>query len=453
MVPEVGGKELAKIEKTVQAMQELGRRLKAADPQTLVFITPHGPLLRQSIVLGGMARLKGDLGAFGAPQVTFSQVNDLEMVAAIRTAAAAAGFPVQVSERWSGRGYHLGPELDHGVMAPLYYLRQSLGERPLVVSTYALLPLEALYAFGTVLRQVIQESGKRVAVVASGDLSHRLLPGAPAGYDPEGQVFDRRLQDLLGRLDVPGIMELPEELVERAGECGLRSLIIALGALEGLAVEVDLLSYEGPFGVGYLVAALAPRGEDPGRRLLEQLQRRRQEGLEQQRQQESLPVRLARETLETYVREGRRPKPPSPLPAELQRTAGVFVSLKKYGQLRGCIGTIRATKPNLAEEIIANAISAGTRDPRFEPVRPEELPELTYAVDVLGEPEPVKSLDELDPKRYGVIVRKGWRSGLLLPDLEGIDTVEAQVRIAKQKAGIAPEEDCGLERFEVTRYH
>lgn len=453
MVPEVGGKELEKIEKTVQAMRELSQRLAATKPETLVFITPHGPLQRDRLVLAGPAQLRGDLGAFGAPQVAFSVANDRELTAAIKARADRAGFPVEVSERWSGWGYRTGVALDHGVVAPLYYLRQGLAAYKIVVTTYALLALETLYAFGATLRQVIEESGRRVAVVASGDLSHRLLPGAPAGYDPEGIVFDEKLRELLGRLDVTGVMELPEALVERAGECGLRSLVIALGALDGLAVGVDLLSYEGPFGVGYLVAALAPRGEDPGRRLQEQLARRRQEELDRRRAQESLPVRLARETLETYVREGRVPAPPVPLPAELQKTAGVFVSLKKHGQLRGCIGTIRATKANLAEEIIANAIQAGTRDPRFDPVRPEELPEITYSVDVLGEPEPVKSLEELDPKRYGVIVRKGWRSGLLLPDLEGVDTVEVQVRIAKQKAGLAPDEDCELERFEVTRYY
>lgn len=452
MVPEVGGREVAKVDKTVAAMRELGQRLAAADPQTLLFITPHGPLSRETIFFAGEARLKGDLGAFAAPRVAFDYPNDLEMVKAIKAYTVAAGFPVRITENWGGF-YQAQSGLDHGVMVPLYFLRESLGEKLLVVCTYALLPLETLYAFGAALRRIIEQSGKRVAVVASGDLSHRLLPGAPAGYDPQGEVFDRQLKDLLGRLDVPGIMELPGELIERAGECGLRSLVIALGALDGLAVKVDILSYEGPFGVGYMVAAMEPRGEDPGRLLVEALQRRREERLKRQRAGESLFVRLARESLEAYVREGRRLVPPSPLPAELKRQAGVFVSLKKHGQLRGCIGTIRATKSNLAEEIIANAISAGTQDPRFDPVRPEELPELTYSVDVLSEPEPVKSLDELDPKRYGVIVRKGWRSGLLLPDLEGIDTVEEQIRIAKQKAGIAPDEDCELQRFEVTRYH
>jgi len=135
------------------------------------------------------------------------------------------------------------------------------------------------------------------------------------------------------------------------------------------------------------------------------------------------------------------------------RRAGVFVSLKKYGELRGCIGTIKPTTKNIAAEIIQNAISAGTRDPRFLPVEESELSELAYSVDVLGEPEPINTKDELDVKRYGVIVRSGYKSGLLLPNLEGVDTVDYQVSIALQKAGIRPGEPYKMERFEVVRHY
>lgn len=163
-------------------------------------------------------------------------------------------------------------------------------------------------------------------------------------------------------------------------------------------------------------------------------------------------VSLAREAIEAYVREGRVISPPPGLPREvLERRAGAFVSLKKDGELRGCIGTYLPTQPNLAEEVIQNAIKSATRDPRFPPVRPEELPRIRVSVDVLSPPEPCTERD-LDPKRYGVIVEKGWRVGLLLPDLEGVDTVEEQLRIAKLKAGLRPEEPCRIYRFTVERY-
>lgn len=162
-------------------------------------------------------------------------------------------------------------------------------------------------------------------------------------------------------------------------------------------------------------------------------------------------MELARRAIEAYVRGGRVISPPDPLPPEFSRRAGAFVSIKKHGALRGCIGTYLPTRENLAAEIIANAVKAATQDPRFPPVRPEELPHLRISVDVLSPPEPCTEAD-LDPKRYGVIVEREGRLGLLLPDLEGVDTVEEQLRIAKMKAGIPPGEPCKIYRFTVERH-
>lgn len=164
-------------------------------------------------------------------------------------------------------------------------------------------------------------------------------------------------------------------------------------------------------------------------------------------------VQLARKTIEAYVTKGTIIRPPEQLTEEMRKRAGVFVSLHKFGELRGCIGTIEPVQANVAEEVIANAISAATRDPRFTPVRPEELPDLEISVDVLTEPEPISSLAELDPKIYGVIVESGRRRGLLLPDLEGVDTARQQVDIALRKAWINPNERYKMYRFRVVRYH
>jgi AmmeMemoRadiSam system protein A len=165
-------------------------------------------------------------------------------------------------------------------------------------------------------------------------------------------------------------------------------------------------------------------------------------------------VQLAKETIENYVRQGKTIQPPRELTPEMEKQAGTFVSIHKHGMLRGCIGTIEPTQANVAQEVIQNAISAAIHDPRFPPIMPEELADLDIKVDVLGEPEPVESLEELDPRRYGVIVKsaRDWRKGLLLPDLEGVDTVEYQVDVARRKAGIWPDEPIELYRFEVVRY-
>lgn len=167
---------------------------------------------------------------------------------------------------------------------------------------------------------------------------------------------------------------------------------------------------------------------------------------------ESGPVALARKSLEHYLASGKFLPAPADPPESLAGRAGVFVSLKKKGELRGCIGTFGPTQPTIAAEIIHNAVSAGTQDPRFWPVEADELPQLDISVDILSSPERVDSLKELDAQKYGVIVRRGGRSGLLLPDLAGVDTVEEQVAIAMQKAGIAPDEEIELYRFTVTRY-
>ena len=162
---------------------------------------------------------------------------------------------------------------------------------------------------------------------------------------------------------------------------------------------------------------------------------------------------LARRTIEAFLRDGIVIEPPEYLIPMLMRRAGAFVSLHRRGQLRGCIGTIEPSQPSLAEEIIANAISAATRDPRFSPLQLDELDDLDVSVDVLESPESVTSMDDLDPSEYGVIVEAGTRRGLLLPDLEGVDTAEQQVRIALRKAWISAGEPHKLFRFRVTRYH
>ena len=160
---------------------------------------------------------------------------------------------------------------------------------------------------------------------------------------------------------------------------------------------------------------------------------------------------LAKITVETFITEGKVFQLQELTP-EMGGRAGVFVSIHKGGELRGCIGTFEPQKANVAEEVIANAISSATRDPRFLRIRPDELEDLKYSVDVLTTPQPIPSKDHLDPKRYGVIVEAGFKKGLLLPDLEGVDTVDYQIDICRQKAGIMPDEPIRLYRFEVRRY-
>lgn len=167
---------------------------------------------------------------------------------------------------------------------------------------------------------------------------------------------------------------------------------------------------------------------------------------------ESTLVKLARDTIEAYIRKNEVVLPPGDIPVEMKQKAGVFVSLHKGGELRGCIGTFSSTTENVAQEIIRNAIAASTEDPRFRPVEEDELSELEISVDVLSAPVKAANEKELDAKRFGVIVSSGGRRGLLLPDLPGVNTPEEQIAIAKRKAGIGDRDPVELQKFEVKRY-
>ena len=229
--------------------------------------------------------------------------------------------------------------------------------------------------------------------------------------------------------------------------------MIMAGVLDGLKVEAKQLSHEDVTGVGYGICTFRPGEASEERKFLAIWRQKQAEKLTKQRAAGDSYVRLARETIEKYIVSGERKKVPDwALPEMTERRAGVFVSIHEDGRLRGCIGTILPMYGSVAEEIIHNAVSASTRDPRFDPIRPEELDRLEINVDVLTAPERIESKKELDVKRYGVIVSSGSKRGLLLPDLDGVDTVDEQVDIAMRKGGISPREKITLERFEVIRH-
>lgn len=422
LFPGVGRGSELEVKATSDAMEKLSELLAQSRPETVLVISPHGVYHHDAMGIATANSSSGDMRSWGTSGTDYHFENDLDVVAAIQEEAMADGIPIRsIGER--------GYELDHGVLVPIYFLAKGMSGASLVPLTFCWLPLERHFAFGRALRRAAERLGKRVAIIASGDLSHRLIPSAPAGYHPEGKVFDEKLVEAIGSYDVPAVLNMDEELIEHAGECGLRSITIMLGALEGLSVKSSVLSYEGPFGVGYLVAALQVDNPGPMHPL----------------------VRLAKQTIESYVRDRTIPRPDELTP-EMKERAGVFVSLKVGGMLRGCIGTYEPMKENVAEEIITNAISSATRDHRFPEVTAGELPDLEYSVDVLTRPEPVESEADLDHKRYGVIVESRGRKGLLLPDLEGVNTVQHQIEICRSKAGIMPSEPVKLYRFEVKRY-
>jgi AmmeMemoRadiSam system protein A len=434
MVDDVGGRDADVTRASADAMHEAAALLATYDPETVVIMSPHSPAMADAFVVETAARTSGSLAQFGAPATSFAYEGDPELAFALMERLESRNIPVV--DRAAVPALHSG-QLDHGVLVPMSFLDPD-GRWPLLDLSLSWLPYGTHRALGEELAAAADTLGRRIAFVASGDCSHRLKQGAPAGYSPDASEFDRRLVELIAASDFDGLMQIDPDLVEAAGECGLRSFI-ALGGVASPA-HARVLHYEGPWGVGYLTALVnesavtPPSGSKGGAA----------------GHDETEIVRLARKAIVSYVTDSTVVSPTPLQDPRLPPRAGVFVSLHRADSLRGCIGTILPTQDTLAEEVVHNAIEAATRDPRFASLTPAELADLDVKVDVLHSPEPAVESD-LDCGLYGVIVTQGRRRGLLLPDLEGVDTVPDQIDIACRKAGIAGGE-VFLERFRVDRY-
>ena len=446
IVPEVGRGGERQIEATRAAYAQVAGDIAALKPDTIIISSPHATMYADYFHISPGSRAEGSFSQFRAPGVRFREEYDAELVGAIARLAADMNLP-------AGTRGECEPELDHGTMVPLYFIRQVFSGFRLVRVGLSGLPLEDHYRPGQAVQRAVEETGRRAVYIASGDLSHKTQTYGPYGYAPEGPRYDERVMDVCGRAAFGELFDFDEAFCERAAECGHRSFVIMVGALDGVAVEAKRLSHEDITGVGYGICAFRPVSLDAGRRFLDIRQARQEREVSEKRARCDAWVRLAWQSVESYVRRRRVMDVPDGLPEALTACrAGAFVSIHKQGRLRGCIGTISPARDSLAEEIIHNAVSAAASDPRFDPIRPDELGLLEINVDVLGEPEDIASEAELDVKRYGVIVSRGHRRGLLLPDLEGVDTVAQQVAIARRKAGIGPDEKVGLQRFEVVRH-
>ncbi len=446
IIPQVGRGSENQIRKTIGAYEAVAAEIAEIRPETIIVISPHTVLYADYFHISPGEQAAGDFGKFRAPEVRFRKKYDTELVETICAAARKKNFPAgTLGER--------DRQLDHGTMVPLYFVDRKYTDYRLVRIGLSGLSLPEHYAFGMLLRQAAEQTGRRTVVIASGDLSHKLQEYGPYGFAPEGPEYDRRIMDAAGRAAFGEMLEFEESFCDKAAECGHRSFVIMAGMLDGLNAEAKVYSHEDVTGVGYGICSFHPNGENPDRRFLDRYRRVQEEKLNERRSREDPFVRLARETVDTFVTERKIPEVPEWATSEMNRKrAGVFVSIHKEGKLRGCIGTFLPTRESIAREIISNAVSAATRDPRFDPVTPEELKWLEISVDVLSPPEKISGPEELDVRRYGVIVSSGSRQGLLLPDLDGVDTAEEQVDIARRKGGIRPNEPVTLERFEVVRH-
>ena len=449
-LPEVGRGEEKKISETSNAYKKVAEKIVELNPDTIIITSPHSIMYSDYFHISPGESAEGNMSQFRAPQVEIKINYDAEFVKILSEKSMAEFIPAGVLGEKNS-------ELDHGTLIPLRFLQLAglnFDKVKFLRIGLSGLNSETHYKFGKIISKVSDELGRKVFFIASGDLSHKLKEDGPYGFVPEGPKFDEEVMENLSSTDFLKLLTMDSKLCNRAAECGLRSFWIMAGALDKKSVKAKRLSYEGTFGVGYGVIYFEVGEENLNRDFETQLVELKKIQSENRKKLEDDFVKLARFSLETFVKTHKPAELPKNLPTELtSRRAGAFVSLHKDGELRGCIGTILPTQKNVAEEILQNAISACSRDPRFSPVEISELDDIVYSVDVLGEPERIFSEKDLDVKKFGVIVENGGRRGLLLPDLEGVETVEQQISIAKQKANISQKEKVDMWRFEVVRHH
>ena len=443
IIPEIGRGGENQIKKTTESYETVAKEISELKPDTIIISSPHTIMYGDYFHITNAASVSGDFSNFNASNISFKEEQDIELIEEIENVSKKYNFPA---------GRTKDTELDHGTMIPLYFIRKYYKEGKIIVLGPSGLPLIDNYMMGIIIKETINNLNKKVVFIASGDLSHKLQSYGPYGYAPEGVEYDKRIMEVCSNTNFNELLNFEESFLDKAAECGHRSFTIMAGTLDGLNVKAKYLSHEDITGVGYGIITFTPQDKNEDRHFLDNYFNDLEEKLEVTKQNEDPYVKLARLTIEEYISTGNTIEIPSNTQEELlNNKAGVFVSIHKFGSLRGCIGTIIPTTNCIAQEIIRNAISASTKDPRFPKIEKEELDYLEINVDVLGEPEDIDSIDKLNVKEYGVIVTSGMKRGLLLPDLDGVDTVEQQVSIAKKKAGIK-DEPYTLQRFKVTRH-
>lgn len=466
LLPAIGKEECSKALCTIEGMHILAKKVAQYKPETIIFITPHGNSFSNGTCILDDEEVRGDFGNFSHPEIRFVKKINRTLSKAIYDQFEEAGNTCVLMDEELAKRYHVSIQLDHGVLVPMYFIDQEYKEYEIVHITPGQTPLEENYLLGKVIKKVVESSVSNspsgVLVLCSGDLSHALSDEGPYVFHESGPYFDQEVKKILEQNRPIDFFRLSKKKIQEASQCGLRSYVMGFGYADGLLTHTKVVSYEGPFGVGYLTGYIESEewmtsASDDVPSVVATIFDYLKEEYNRRIAKEDDYIRLARKSIEAYVTTGRILEADETdfseafLRESKGKKKGVFVSIHKDEQLRGCIGTIEASSNSVFEEIIYNAVSACSQDPRFHPIEEEELRDLVISVDVLEEAEPIASYTELDPKNYGVIVTQGYKRGLLLPNLPGITDVYMQLDIAKQKAGITGGK-VDLARFLVTRH-
>lgn len=465
-IESIGGDRLHQVTATREAMYKVADEIDRLKPDLIIVISPHGPIFSDAIAVYDQDIYSGNFKAFGEYKLRYNFIKDQDFINNFKRYNHQERGDFYCLSESQFKSFKVQTELDHGILVPLHFINERFKNFKLVAMSYGSFSYHRLMKNGELLGDFIHLSDKKVVVIASGDMSHALKDSGPYEYHEDGEKFDREIKMNLSLNKPYQIFKFSNETIENAKECGLRSYAILMGIVNQYQLESKVFSYEAPFGVGYLVAALDVVGASEDDEV-EQLSRYYIYRLEEIRKNEDDIVVFARRVIEAFVETGQRPTVISKGETVMvneqslssdhykqmsQITRGCFVSLHMDGSLRGCIGTIGATESNVLYEISKNAVASCSKDNRFNPVVLEELDRLEIKVDVLSELKPIRNLSALNPRTLGVVVRKGYKQGVLLPDLDGINTVDQQIEIAAQKGGFTVDEIEEIFAFSVDRY-
>lgn len=413
IVPGVGRGRERSAAATAEAMREAARRIVASAPDTIVLISPHSPRRQSAFGVWDTRRITGSFERFQAPEEIVDLPNDTPFV---DTLTKSHDFwPI---------GHDDDTGLDHGATVPLYFIAEIGWTGPTVVVSLNLPNDGHLNKLGAAIAATAESLGRRIAIVASGDMSHRLSQGAPSGYHPEAYVFDRMFISRLEKQDPDALLDIDPDLAELAAEDVLDPVFAALHSTGFDPSGVEVINYDAPFGVGYGIAVLY----SPPLPLT------------------SLPI-IARLAISAAL-SGQKYHP-----QKIGSHAATFVTLRSPdGKLRGCIGSIEPRENDVGTETARNAIAAALDDPRFPAISAAELKTSEIEVSVLSPPQPITSPDELDPSVYGVVIEASdGRRGVMLPAVPNLETVDQQLAATREKAEIGRAEPVTLQRFTVDK--
>lgn len=469
IIPSIGEGGEFEIQRTIDACNCVGKEIQELKPETIVIVSPHGTKFSDAISISNGEKIRGNLKEFKDSQITIEKHIDRQFNQKLEEICKYDNIPVVLYDSNLLKKFHREYKLDYASIIPMYFIEKFYKNYKIVQITYNNLSDVQLYKFGMAIKQTAKSLDRSVVFIDSMNLS-KILTDEEKYQDSNDEInldtdidtdidtddkinFDTELISNLENGDVKSIFNIDKSKINDAVENELKSILIMLGAMDLEKINTQVMSYETDYKSSYSVIKFDNTKKDKSK--LESIISMKEEILNKANKISSCQnpyVKLSRDSLNHYFTTNHLMAVPHNIPCELkQNQSGVFVSLIKEGELRGCVGTTLPETDSIAQEIIRNTIQAATRDYRFSKITLEELNNIEISIDIISRPSQATK-EELNPKKYGILVTQGSKKGVVLPNSPGINTVNAQIKLACKRANININENYELEKFETNRY-